>query len=816
MAENKNLLSKESVRKITAKYKRTWEIAYYCAVLDVPEARNTRIEFLPDGNSSFHDPIGKRIVIGLRMAVLMWQITAAELLQAAVRMLRTHEIGHLRYTASEPYAWGIGRGAELIIEGISKRLEKKPRKFRKDADYAYFVEEVLPKEYDIYLNITMIRKKVRFIANALEDGRIERILANHYTGFEEIRRLFRGMTWKNDVVPVSREEVENPKSKLMLVLDEILSLSTTQLDMNGYQAEFAGTETAEEIKKLHPYIFAGITAATTREMVMKGLLPICESVAGTFLDACQVSKGQRDGMEWLEKIFRDLIIASVDEMDETNTGISERDAEEDDSEFNPSFPLSDLEVTLPDDVYDKLMDKLKDKGASDDGLHVKREHPLPDAEMDEDEESSGFGGPSDSDVDSCDSEPDSEPNSGNEASAAGQNAEDEELTTNQDRQTSNEDGCHEGISDDMSPAASQGNEETDEADDVNHGDAVSQDQSGQTPQTGEQKGKTSSGNDTTSAEDVLSEVERAMEEAAKNVIAEAREAENSVNAKSHADTRARMKQEIPSPAIPLTNSDVRDICPRDFIEVFRKYKLDERLPVDLEAKGRTAHRKYELFARNRKKPVSRFRKDGKIDARNLYRLGMNKTDVFMKDGKVKGFDGCAYILIDNSGSMHGEKRLAACKAAAVQEEAFRGLFPFKIVAFDETSKIIHEVVKDWNEQQMYNCCWNFSCHGRYGSGNADEHDIRIATKELLSRSEHKKLLIVLSDGAPDDCEDTKRAIQEARKKGITVFGIYFEEGEIDEHYSRFFVEMYEKDYVLCETSEIESNLSKLMERFFKS
>ena len=238
--------------------------------------------------------------------------------------------------------------------------------------------------------------------------------------------------------------------------------------------------------------------------------------------------------------------------------------------------------------------------------------------------------------------------------------------------------------------------------------------------------------------------------------------------------------------------------------------------MDLEAKGKTAHKKYELLARNRKKPVSRYRKEGKIDTRNIYRLGMNKTDVFMKDGKVDEFDGCAYILIDNSGSMMGAKRYAACCAAAVQEEAFKGLFPFKIVAFDETSRIVHEVVKDWNEQRQQNCCWNFSQHGRYGSGNADEHDIRIATMELLKRSERKKLLIVLSDGAPDDCEDTKRAIQEARKKGISVFGIYFEEGEMDERYAKFFVDMYEKDYVLCEVDQIEAHLSRLMERFFRS
>ena len=82
-------------------------------------------------------------------------------------------------------------------------------------------------------------------------------------------------------------------------------------------------------------------------------------------------------------------VARVVEMDADSMGVPERDALGDDSEFNPTFPMSDLEVTLPDDVYDKLMDKLKDKGASEDGIRVKREHPLPPEESDEGSDGNG-------------------------------------------------------------------------------------------------------------------------------------------------------------------------------------------------------------------------------------------------------------------------------------------------------------------------------------------------------------------------------------------------------------------------------------------
>ena len=64
-------------------------------------------------------------------------------------------------------------------------------------------------------------------------------------------------------------------------------------------------------------------------------------------------------------------------------------------------------------------------------------------------------------------------------------------------------------------------------------------------------------------------------------------------------------------------------------------------------------------------------------------------------------------------------------------------------------------------------------------------------------------------------KDTKRSIQEARDKGVTVVGVYFEEGEVDEENS-YFPDMYgNKDYVLCSTDQIEKNLSVILERFFK-
>ena len=82
----------------------------------------------------------------------------------------------------------------------------------------------------------------------------------------------------------------------------------------------------------------------------------------------------------------------------------------------------------------------------------------------------------------------------------------------------------------------------------------------------------------------------------------------------------------------------------------------------------------------------------------------------------------------------------------------------------------------------------------------------------MARSEKKKILIVLSDGTPGDCDATKDAIADARKKGISVAGIYFEEGMIGSCASQF-IDMYQRDYVCCTVDEIDENLSAILHKF---
>ena len=102
-----------------------------------------------------------------------------------------------------------------------------------------------------------------------------------------------------------------------------------------------------------------------------------------------------------------------------------------------------------------------------------------------------------------------------------------------------------------------------------------------------------------------------------------------------------------------------------------------------------------------------------------------------------------------------------------------------------------------------------------GDGNEDGYDIMIATKELLARPEQHRLLIVLSDGAPGNRSLVRRAVEDARKKGIQVNGIYFEENLVRRS-DPAMEYMYQKDYVICPETEISENLDRIFKKWSRS
>ena len=699
-------------------------------------------------------------------------------LYSAINYVRIHECCHLYYTGGRSWKWAITAGMDRIYEYIATQEGYLPNHFKKSADSRNF-EVYLTEKYGPSI-VSVIGNLTHFIANSLEDGRIERIHAAKEPGFAKTRLYYRGTCFWNvseEKYPAYKIIENNVPAQLSIILSQILSLATCQVYQKGFVSAYANTPLMDKVQEIMPYIAEGYMAKTTRGMA-EATHKICVQLAPMIYETAKAKTALSPEMykqivEQILKQIADMLANSADSQE--SFGDSDKCAKEDDTDSaNSAFPFSDLEITLPDEQYDKLREKMKDSDeGGQNGIRIKREHPLEEENSDDSDRSQSSTG-------------------------SGENSQDSENKADSSQQNSSSEEEGEADSQSDKPCKSESSERY-------KSDGT------QGTQSGDQKhsGKVSYSE---------AELKKAMKEAAQQVNAEAQETVESINTDIRTKTHSSPKRSriVRDQSDPVSSESMKDIA--DFTEQHREYEVTHALPPVLQAKGRTLNKELDRYFKTLREPDTKNRRSGALDRSALSRLAKNKTNVFMKKGSPKTADGCVYILIDNSGSMEGVKRRAACKAAAVIEEGFKGLMPMKIVAFDSVGSgmIVHEVVKNWDESLEENCCWNYCLKGRQGCGNEDDKDIRIATREILKRPESKKIIIILSDGAPSDTEAVKRAVDDARRKGIQISSIYFEEGTVRKRAIAQFEHMYTKDYVCCPADEISTNLSRIMKKFAHS
>ena len=317
-------------------------------------------------------------------------------------------------------------------------------------------------------------------------------------------------------------------------------------------------------------------------------------------------------------------------------------------------------------------------------------------------------------------------------------------------------------------------------------------------------------------DDFMRQAEDAMEEELDSAMEDAYKAEREEKKAKRKEEKNKKEDVLPD----LSGLKDKYDYAVSFREVPVDYRTDARMPFELKGQANVLKRKIHKIFKNMEKPVLRGRRSGKIDPSDLYKAAINEMDFFVKKAQVPEFDGCAYFLADNSGSMGwGDRREECCKALAKIEHAFQDVMPLKITAFDAggNTSVKHICLKNWSEKVTNNGSYNFLVKDYSGLGNKDGYSIRVATKELLARPEKKKILIVLSDGAPTEypggqtegMTDVNHAVKDARKNGIEVISIFF--GDSDEQDT--FYKMYEKNCIVTDPSGIVQEIVRIMKRF---
>ena len=184
---------------------------------------------------------------------------------------------------------------------------------------------------------------------------------------------------------------------------------------------------------------------------------------------------------------------------------------------------------------------------------------------------------------------------------------------------------------------------------------------------------------------------------------------------------------------------------------------------------------------------------GLLRPERLWKIGRTKEyQVFDKETKKQNEDFVVELLIDASGSQQKRQNYVALQSFVVSNALSKVGIPHRAMSFctfwDYT--ILHRF-RDYEDKEAAD--WNlFEFRG--SSNNRDGLAIRMATESLLKREEPNKVLIVLSDGRPNDqnvnrpnapneplyagdyaVKDTAIEVRRARGLGIAVLGVFMGE-----------------------------------------
>ncbi|MFI3211220.1 MAG: hypothetical protein R3Y64_09280 [Peptostreptococcaceae bacterium] len=230
---------------------------------------------------------------------------------------------------------------------------------------------------------------------------------------------------------------------------------------------------------------------------------------------------------------------------------------------------------------------------------------------------------------------------------------------------------------------------------------------------------------------------------------------------------------------------------------------------------------------------------GRLNPRSLHKVAFGDDKVFSRKQSGDPGDYVVYVLIDSSGSMHGNKYKNAMESCGLLEGALNGIAPVKIAKFNTGlangfNTCQNAIIKDFSDTCAENKSFSQAYLNSKGvsggvieayadGANHDAMSIEIAIQELNKRDERNKILFVLSDGLPAahgisdrmSKEMVKRVVKNGRKDGIKIFNIMFGSALERNRLQEDFEFMYEKNIISCPTEEISKNLIKFMKRELK-
>jgi cobalamin biosynthesis protein CobT len=216
-------------------------------------------------------------------------------------------------------------------------------------------------------------------------------------------------------------------------------------------------------------------------------------------------------------------------------------------------------------------------------------------------------------------------------------------------------------------------------------------------------------------------------------------------------------------------------------------------------------------------------RSGKLHAPSLYRVSQGDPRVFSQKQEHTSKDTAVSLLIDNSGSMMGEKCTLSMTAGyalastlervkianevlgfttgnyySVPDTLYKAMqedYKKSGIEYDRSLPLEIPIYKSFEERMATAPIKRRFAHMRKYqggmSGNIDGESIQIAAERLLRRTEKRKVMIVMSDGRPagaNRCEEhLSTVIASLTKIGVECIGIGIQDSNVRRFYPRYTV-----------------------------
>ena len=199
-------------------------------------------------------------------------------------------------------------------------------------------------------------------------------------------------------------------------------------------------------------------------------------------------------------------------------------------------------------------------------------------------------------------------------------------------------------------------------------------------------------------------------------------------------------------------------------------------------------------------------RSGLLDTDKLAEARQGVQNIYIRKGEVR-CDRCnVAILIDESGSMEGYKETAARDTAVLLNEAIGRQNNVELFIYGFTNSRDNNDIRIFKDRKTRNR-YSLGSTGNY-MGTPTGQAILEARDQIRKTNKEHCLLFVITDGAPNDRNLNKAAVQAAQKDNMSVVGISIDPN-LDE---RRMKDIYDDYVILSDMSTLAPKLGKVVKQ----